>query len=220
MIMIKALLRSTPIINSLYFQVAKRVKLNKSITRLKKELKESSDIKIVIGAASVFEEEWVPTDIDYLNILNINHWNNFFQKDSISAILSEHVWEHLTLKEGLTAAKNCYTYLKPGGYIRIAVPDGLHPDQDYIDEVKEGGSGSGADDHKMLYTYKTLSDLFEQAGFQVELLEYFDEEHNFQAKKWHVVDGMVHRSKQYDQRNIDGQLHYTSIILDAKKVGQ
>lgn len=214
----KHLLRKTPLVNSAYFRIAKRVRSYKGSQRLKKELKTPGDLKIVIGAASVHERNWIPTDIEYLNILNKNHWRNFFRHNSIDAILAEHVWEHLSVKEGIAAAKNCYAYLKPGGYIRIAVPDGLHPDQNYIDEVKAGGSGSGADDHKVLYTYKTLADLFEQAGFQTELLEYFDEEHNFHAKKWCAEEGMIHRSKQYDQRNRNGQLNYTSIILDAKKV--
>ncbi|EPZ57278.1 hypothetical protein H477_2356 [[Clostridium] sordellii ATCC 9714] len=29
----------------------------------------------------------------------------------------------MTKEEGIVAAKNCYDFLKEGGYIRVAVPD-------------------------------------------------------------------------------------------------
>jgi predicted SAM-dependent methyltransferase len=64
-----------------------------------------------------------------------------FTHNSITAILAEHVWEHLTFEEGVQAAKNCYKYLKPGGYVRCAVPDGYFPDEEYQNIVKIGGPG-------------------------------------------------------------------------------
>jgi len=45
----------------------------------------------------------------------------------LDAILAEHVWEHLTKEEALIAALTCYRYIKNGGYLRVAVPDGPHP---------------------------------------------------------------------------------------------
>jgi len=107
--------------------------------------------------------------------------------------------------------------VKKGGYLRAAVPDGLHPSRKYIDAVKPGGTDSGSDDHKVLYNYKKFSEIFCKAGFDVELLEWFDEKGNFNFKEWDKDAGMIHRSKRYDQRNEDGQLNYTSIILDAIK---
>jgi len=41
--------------------------------------------------------------------------------------------------------------------LRVAVPDGFHPNPGYIERVKPGGTGPGAGDHKILYTYRTLS---------------------------------------------------------------
>ena len=89
--------------------------------------------------------------------------------------------------------------------------------EEYIDAVKQSGNGPGSDDHKVLYNYKTFSDIFCKAGFDVELLEWFDEKGDFNLKEWDKDAGMIHRSKRYDQRNEDGQLTYTSIILDAVK---
>jgi len=108
-------------------------------------------------------------------------------------------------------------FLKPGGYLRVAVPDGFHPDPEYVEWVRPGGTGPGSDDHKVLYTYATFRDLFEKIGFDVVLHEYFDESGQFHFTDWAPSDGMIERSKRYDSRNANGRLAYTSIILDAVK---
>lgn len=58
-----------------------------------------------------------------MNLLSLESWNKLSEPESIEALLAEHVWEHLTYEEGIIAAKHCYQFLKPGGYIRCAVPD-------------------------------------------------------------------------------------------------
>lgn len=173
--------------------------------------------KLIVGAGGTHFEGWTPTDKDVLNLLEAGDWNRFFQPDSLDAILAEHVWEHLTPGEAALAAEYCYKFLKPGGYLRIAVPDGFHPDPAYIDGVRPGGSGSGADDHKVLYTYKSFQDLFTGLGFKVSLLEYFDEHGNFHQSHWNAADGYIQRSMRFDARNAGGKPIYTSIILDARK---
>jgi len=187
------------------------------ILRLKIRVKFCSSLRLVLGAESVFDSGWIPTDIEYLNFLNEKHWKRYFKKNSIDAILAEHVWEHLTTENGLIAAQQCFQYLRPGGYLRVAVPDGYHPDPKYIEWVRPGGVGSFSYDHKVLYNYETFRDLFKRAGFNVNLLEYFDQEGKFHFVEWNPGDGTIHRSRRYDKRNNDGKLQYTSIILDAYK---
>jgi predicted SAM-dependent methyltransferase len=173
--------------------------------------------RIVIGASSTFDPGWIPTEIEALNILRQADWERFFQPGSIDAMLAEHVWEHLTEAEALQAATLCFRYLKPGGYIRVAVPDGNNPDPEYLGWVKPGGSGAGADDHKILYTYRTLKHLFRRAGFEIRLYEFFDKTGCFHYAEWAAEDGLIHRSKRFDKRNRGGKLRYTSIVLDAVK---
>jgi predicted SAM-dependent methyltransferase len=184
------------------------------ITQLK-----NNNCKIVLGSGGISEKGWIPTDIDVLNILKPENWEHYFHHNpnSINAILAEHVWEHLTKDEAIHAAKMCYKYLSTGGYLRVAVPDGYNPSKVYIDRVKPGGSGIGSDDHKILFTYKMLKEVFESAGFQVTLLEYFDENGEFHFTDWDPADGMVIRSKRFDPRNKNDELNYTSIIIDAHK---
>jgi predicted SAM-dependent methyltransferase len=174
-------------------------------------------LKLVIGASGIYEPGWLATDIEHLNILVSEDWKKYFKANSVDVILAEHVWEHLTLDEAYLAAKNCYQFLKPNGYIRVAVPDGFHTSSDYMDKVKPGGTGAGSDDHKVLYNYKSLSHVFETAGFAVELIEYFDEQGIFHRTEWNSENGLIHRSSKYDERNKEGQLNYTSIIIDAFK---
>lgn len=186
--------------------------------QLKPRLAAAHPRRVVVGASGIFEPGWIPTDIDVLDLLKLADWQRLFAPDSIDAILGEHVWEHLSPPEGAVAAAHCYRFLKPGGYLRVAVPDGFHPDPHYIEWVRPGGSGVGADDHKVLYNFKSFSQLFEGAGFQVRLLEYFDEQGQFHASDWAPAAGMIHRSQRFDDRNQQGTLAYTSLILDAHKV--
>jgi len=131
---------------------------------LSKHKKEGLPLKIVIGSSGIYDEDWIPSEVYILNLLDERTWNRYFVSNAIDAMLAEHVWEHLTLEQGKIAAKTCYKYLKQGGYIRLAVPDGFHNDQKYIDYVKPNGSGAGADDHKVLFNYKSFTSVFNEIG--------------------------------------------------------
>lgn len=174
-------------------------------------------IKVVVGSSGYFEEGWLGTDRDSLNILELKDWAFLFRNQLIDNILAEHVWEHLTQEDGLAAAKLCYRFLRKGGRLRIAVPDGYFPDQAYIENVKVGGIGPGAEDHKVLYTINTLSQLLIEAGFTISPLEYFDSNGVFHNKEWDPKEGFIHRSAKYDQRNTSQSLAYTSLIIDGIK---
>jgi predicted SAM-dependent methyltransferase len=182
-----------------------------------KALNQAKFKRIVIGSSGTRFEGWVSTDRETLDLLDENTWKRFFEQDALDAILAEHVWEHLTPDQAVTAAKTCLIFLKPGGHLRVAVPDGYHPDPSYIESVRPKGTGEGAEDHKVLYNYATFRDLFVNMGYDVRLREYFDESGLFHYEDWSPSDGMIQRSRKYDSRNSNGQLRYTSIVLDAVK---
>ena len=184
---------------------------------LREYVASQAKVRIIVGAAGDRYEGWIATDKDMLDLLRDADWAYYFESKPVDAILAEHVWEHLDCSALILAAQNCFTYLKPGGYIRVAVPDGLHPDEEYIDYVKPGGWGVGSDDHHVLYTYRTLEAVFALVGFETTLLEYFDERGTFHFQEWSPTDGMIERSSRYDRRNRTRELAYTSIILDARK---
>lgn len=177
-------------------------------------------MKMIIGAGQTKFEGWIPTQEDELNLLTIEDWEKLFSIESIDAILAEHVWEHLTYDEGIQAAQNCYNYLKPGGYIRCAVPDKNFRNEWYQNMVQVGGPGPDnhpAATHKIVYDYKTLVKVFESAGFEVLLLEYCDENGDFHYLYWNEIDGKIGRSFRFDTRNSTESLGMVSIIIDAKK---
>jgi predicted SAM-dependent methyltransferase len=233
-------LRQLPIVSGLTRAVRKtRRAYYRHLGRawLRRTVAASPHRKIVIGAWSRYDAGWIPTQREFLDLLEPDHWERCFQPDSVEAMLAEHVWEHMTEDEGLTAARTCFHYLKPGGYLRIAVPDGLLPDPAYVDLVKpdpdarsrgHGPDGNSAN-HKALYTYRSLQALFEKAGFRVVLYEYFDEAGTFHCRNRDDALGTIWRSSRFDPRNTAGKprgvypgsledyLAYVSIILDAVK---
>lgn len=180
-----------------------------------------NEIKLVIGAGEYNNNpDWLHTQEEEINLLDEKTWQNKFDNNSITTILAEHIWEHLTYEEGIEAAKICFKYLKHSGYIRCAVPDGYFPDKSYQHIVQVGGPGPidhPAASHKIVHNYKTLTRMFETAGFQVKLLEYCNEEGDFHENYWDGVDGVIFRSKKYDPRNHGDKLIFPSLIIDAVK---
>jgi predicted SAM-dependent methyltransferase len=197
----------------------KAVWKNIYLTKLQRQIKASQadNLRVAVGADGTHYDGWIHTDINTHNILSDSEWSRLFRPGSLRNVLAEHVWEHLTQAEGELAIQLAYKYLRPGGRLRIAVPDGLHSDPNYIEQVKVGGSGAGADDHKILYNHQTLSEAMRKVGFQVTLLEYFDEKGKFHSAEWDQAEGMIGRSLTNDESNADGNPHYTSLIVDGLK---
>jgi predicted SAM-dependent methyltransferase len=186
--------------------------------QLKRSLhKKQGDVRIVIGAASTEQQGWIATNYPVVDVTDYSVMKSFFPNNSVSAILAEHVWEHLGPDQALLAVENCFNCLEPGGYLRLAVPDGNHSDEHYIKQVRPGGTGAGSDDHKLLYTHNSMVSLLEKAGFQVRLLEWFDENQVFHAEDWSEDDGLIMRSTRFDKRNETNPTAYTSLIVDAVK---
>ena len=179
------------------------------------------NIKIVIGSGEYNNNPtWLQTQEAELNLLKKIDWEDKFSRNSLEAILAEHVWEHLTYEEGVKSARICFEFLKPGGYVRCAVPDGFFPDEDYQTGIQVGGPGPEdhpAASHKIVHNYKTITAMFEEVGFNVSLLEYCDETGAFHYKDWDENQGFIYRSKRFDHRNKNGELGFVSLIVDAIK---
>jgi predicted SAM-dependent methyltransferase len=177
-------------------------------------------LKIIIGAGERSYPGWIATHKEQLNLLRREDSVESFGKRRIDALLCEHVWEHLAAAEGRAAAVLCFEFLKPGGYLQCAVPDGNFHDEAYHNSVQIGGPGQKdhpAAAHKIVYNHRLLTGVFSEAGLIVDLLEYCDEQGRFHYNHWSPKDGPIHRSLRSDHRNQDGELAFVSIILDAKK---
>ncbi len=180
-------------------------------------LRHRKEIKIIVGASATTMKGWISTEYPIIDITDYLRLCRYFKPNSVSAVLAEHVLEHLTADQVLVSSQNIFSLLKPGGYWRIAVPDGYHKEETYIDQVRPGGSGEGADDHKTLHTVDSLTATLTSVGFSVVPLEYFDSGHHFHAIEWDLRDGYISRSLKNDPRNLKVPLSYTSLIVDAIK---
>lgn len=85
--------------------------------------------KLHVGCGTVYIDGWVNIDnnsdhnITKLD-LNFDLRNPLPYKDnSVDFIYNEHFFEHLSVEEGLNALLNFKRVLKPGGVMRIAMPD-------------------------------------------------------------------------------------------------
>lgn len=175
-------------------------------------------MKVIIGAGGTCQKGFLITQKDTLNVLDRENFRRL--GGPVKVFFAEHVWEHLTAEEGLLAASNCLEFLEPGGTLRIAVPDRLHPDPYYQDWVRPGGIGSEANDHKVEYDYESITAMLLKAGFSaVRLIEWWDRDGNFHRVDYDVSLGSVRRSSTSDRRNCAKPLSYTSLIVDAKKRG-
>jgi len=174
-------------------------------------------INLIIGAGPTRFIGWFPTDIVTLDVTNEKYFQKYFKSKKIEKILAEHVLEHLTDSELDLMINNFYKYSTKNVNIRIAVPDGFHKDENYINTVKPGGTGVGAEDHKQLFTYRTLSEKFGKYGFVPHLKEYWNETGEFHTNYSNDENGYVIRSFINDKRNEDKHPHHTSLIVDFRR---
>lgn len=186
--------------------------------RLQSRIRAAAAIRLNLGAGGTSYPGWLATEIQLLDITRRGDWERLLGGRQVDALLAEHVWEHLDDEQTRLANQFCHEFLRPGGRLRVAVPDGLHPDPVYREHVRPGGTGPGADDHKILYDYRLMCARLEAAGFAVTLLEYWDEHGRFHSIDWDGAGGHVVRSRRFDQRNTGGRLSYTSLIVDAIKI--
>ena len=171
------------------------------VRAIRAEAKTVRPLNVILGAGPVTMRGWVATDAAVLDVTSSRAWKRLFTPNSIDRLMAEHLFEHLSEPECATAFTECFRYLKPGGLLRVAVPDGNRNDPEYIEEVSPPKDG-----HQLLFTVVTP-------------LEYFDAKEEFHCYPWVEDDGLIRRSARFDRRERfkRGTLYYTSLIVDARK---
>jgi protein O-GlcNAc transferase len=165
----------------------------------------SRPFRVILGAGGVSQPWWVATERDVLDPTRPDRWSKVLDRGSVDAFLAEHVWEHLTPEQAVAAARACFDMLRPGGYVRAAIPDGRHPEPACRDTARPEDND------------RAFAELFTTAGFDVTLLEYHDEDGRFHFVEWDPRDGMIWRSRRFDDDRRTGNGACTSIIVDAVK---
>jgi predicted SAM-dependent methyltransferase len=177
--------------------------------------------RIIVGAGNTTQDGWRSLEESELDVRDYVAWCGHFIPANLEAILAEHVLEHLTMPDAAVAVRNCYSFLKRGGYVRLAVPDGFHPNQRYIDWVRPHGIWT-PEEHKTLFNYHTLCALLEGAGFKVRLLEWWDESGELHQAEWQHEHGRIARccNSLYSQLILSPVVgaRFTSLVVDGFKV--
>lgn len=194
-------------------------------------------MRLIVGAKETSFPGWASTDLRSpgarLDVRRSEDWARNFPPDSIDTCVAEHVLEHMDEGDALAALCNIARHLKPGGHVRIAVPDAFNPDPVYQEHCRPGGTGqawarllfyaSDEPEHKTHFNYKTLSALMQRAGLTPRLLEWHTEDGGFHRAPWSLEDGPVRR--YFDSPyNLNVYLPFhgfqnLSLIIDGVKEG-
>ncbi|MEZ2129480.1 MULTISPECIES: hypothetical protein [unclassified Sinorhizobium] len=132
-------------------------------------------LRVAIGVASERQEGWRHLHQSELDATSEQNWHSLFQPDSVDNILAEHVWEHLTWTQAQQATSLCFRFLRPGGRLRLAVPDVFHASAYIADVVSATGSKAAEHNHLVDYNYQLMTKLMSGCGLQVELQDWWDE---------------------------------------------
>lgn len=150
--------------------------------RKAKAIEEGADVlRLHLGSGAVPKEGWV--NIDLLGDPVDLAWNLArgipFSDGSADAIFHEHLFEHIPLRAGLTLMDECFRVLRPGGILRVGVPDAgellrsYAGDGRFLEEVHPGRPTRllGVQElfywhrHMTMYDEDTLSLVFRAGGF-------------------------------------------------------
>ncbi len=90
---------------------------------------ENKKVKLHLACGTMYKEGWINIDNNSDNNIEKLDYNwdlRFalpFDDNSADFIYNEHFLEHLTVEEGQRAIKDFLRVLKPGGVMRVAMPD-------------------------------------------------------------------------------------------------
>jgi predicted SAM-dependent methyltransferase len=148
-----------------------------------KELSHVGELRLHLGCGGVRKEGWVNIDLlgDPVDIA----WDLAkplpFEDGAVDAVFHEHLLEHLPLSAGISFSKEVVRVVRPGGIVRVGVPDAgrllrsyVDPSDDYLDRNHPGRPTRllAAQElfywhrHVTMYDAETLAMVLEAAGLE------------------------------------------------------
>ena len=147
-------------------------------------------VRLHLGSSAELKEGWINVDLlgDPVDLA----WNLTtplpFEDGSAAAVFSEHLLEHLTLRQGMALAEESFRLLRPGGVLRIGVPDAHAYARSYFDSSDEflermcPGAPTRLlamqyvyyyEGHRTMYDFDTLAVVMRAAGFAAPVQRQF-----------------------------------------------
>lgn len=213
--------------------ITKAVALRKRLAEVRRS---SKKVRLSVGSKIQQVDGFISSNIDELNILREEDWQRLLANPEVcgaDSLFAEHVFEHLTPTQVMRAAAASMKALRPGGHWRIAVPDAYFPNEWY-QKYARAGQILSTQPHMVMWSVDTLPQLFEVAGYIVEILEYHDLSGDFHKVQYNEEGGRVGRTPANDPRNrgeylpgfgwdpnwVNGSLMMASLVFDAVKPTQ
>lgn len=135
-------------------------------------------MKLHIGCSNKYLKGWKHADIKNLEhidyVVNLKNLKEVIGEDKASHIYACHVLEHFSRHEVDNVLMNWKSVLKPGGILRLSVPD-IEAVVEYYNENKDlsilrgllwGGQRDLYDYHKIGFDYNDLKTRLESLGFK------------------------------------------------------
>ncbi len=149
-------------------------------------------LKLHIGCGKRFIPGFVHVDV--LPLAHVDHVTDaknltFASTESVDLIYAAHVLEHFGRYEFIVVLTEWYRVLKPGGVLRLSVPDfkacaGIYYEKGLADGLSGllgliiGGQRDTFDFHKMIFDEPFLSGVLKKIGFsQTRLWDWRTTEH-------------------------------------------
>jgi predicted SAM-dependent methyltransferase len=154
-------------------------------------------LNIYLGSSGLKLTGFIDYSHDLFDITSSGDYAKWLCLESVDAFLTEHTFEHIETAHHRHAFQLMSKYLKPGGFIRTAVP--LYPKhhvRHHID-IEYG--------HVAFHTKQSLISMLRGIGFvNITALEYLDEDtQSLCTTTYDACKGRVMRSLKHDKRNIN-----------------
>jgi predicted SAM-dependent methyltransferase len=132
--------------------------------------------RLNLGCGSQVHPEWTNVDIMPRHPGVINHDLNKrlpFANASFEVVYHSHVLEHLTKEQGKAFVEECYRVLKPGGILRVVVPDLETIAKLYLENLDKAESGDGTASNRHEWMLLELLDQMVRETSGGEMGRYF-----------------------------------------------
>ena len=183
----------------------------------------SDNVNLILGAALTSQKNWISTNEEWLDISKEKDWYRLFKyRRKVKKAVAEHVFEHLTKDEMRNALRLINLHLVKNGTLRIAIPDGNHPDPLYRKHTGINGIGADASDHKQFITFEFLEEELKKTGFKCKLIQGYTKDGNLINNDLSITNGYIMRSRnKFPQKTNKLGWEFpdsnTSLIVDAYK---
>ena len=149
------------------------------------------DVKLHLGCGPKHIEGFVHVDaLDYPHVDHVGRVDDltFIEDGTVTLIYASHVLEHFGRHEYQDVLREWYRVLKPGGVLRLGVPDfgacarlyadGQISDLEMIRGLICGGQKDEYDYHKIIFDEKSLSSALHDVGYsETRLWDWRETEH-------------------------------------------